>query len=76
MLAGEKIEGSNSLASDLTIEELDATTRIVAVAGVHPFIKALEMGADAINGGRTSDVCVFASAAIYEGFGKHRILHR
>ena len=56
MLAGEKIEGLNS-RSDLTIEELDATTRIVAVAGVHPFIKALEMGADVIIGGRTSDAC-------------------
>lgn len=67
MLAGETIEGLNS-RTDLTLEELDATTRIVAVAGVHPFIKALEMGADVIIGGRTSDACVFASAAIYEGF--------
>ncbi|MCD8169730.1 MAG: DUF1446 domain-containing protein, partial [Clostridiales bacterium] len=67
MLAGETIEGLNS-RTDLTMEELDATTRIVAVSGVHPFIKALEMGADVIIGGRTSDACVFASAAIYEGF--------
>lgn len=67
MLAGEKIEGLDSRAN-LTIEELDKTDRIVAVAGVHPFIKALEMGADVIIGGRSSDVAVFASAAIYEGF--------
>ena len=67
MLAGEKIEGLDG-RTDLTIEELDKTDRIVAVAGVHPFIKALEMGADVIIGGRSSDVAVFASAAIHEGF--------
>lgn len=67
MLAGEQIEGLDG-RTNLTIEELDKTNRIVAVAGVHPFIKALEMGADVIIGGRSSDVAVFASAAIYEGF--------
>lgn len=67
MLNGEVIEGLDS-RSDLTIEELDKTDRIVAVAGVHPFIKALEMGADVIIGGRSSDACVFAAPAIYEGF--------
>ena len=40
----------------------------MAVAGVHPFIKALEMGADVIIGGRSSDCAVFAAPAIYEGF--------
>ena len=52
----------------LTLEALEQTERIVAVAGVHPFIKALEMGADVIIGGRSSDVAIFASPAIYEGF--------
>jgi hypothetical protein len=67
MEAGEAIEGLDS-RSNLTLEELDKTDRIVAVAGVHPFIKALEMGADVIIGGRSSDACVFAAPAIYEGF--------
>lgn len=53
---------------DLTVEELNRTDRIVAVAGVHPFIKALEMGADVIIGGRSSDCAIFAAAAIHEGF--------
>ena len=52
----------------LTEEELDKTDRIVAVAGVHPFIKALEMGADVIIGGRSSDAAIFAAPAIHEGF--------
>ncbi len=67
MLAGEDIEGLDSRAN-LTIEELDKTDRIVAVAGVHPYIKALEMGADVIIGGRSSDAAVFAAPALYEGF--------
>ncbi len=67
MLAGEDIEGLDS-RSNLTIEELDKTDRIVAVAGVHPYIKALEMGADVIIGGRSSDAAVFAAPALYEGF--------
>lgn len=64
---GVIIEGLDS-RSNLTIEELDKTDSIVAVAGVHPYIKALEMGADVIIGGRSSDACVFAAPAIFEGF--------
>jgi hypothetical protein len=67
MESGEVVEGLDG-RSNLTIEELDKTNRIVAVAGVHPFIKALEMGADVIIGGRSSDVAVFAAAGIHEGF--------
>lgn len=67
MLSGTEIKGLDERSS-LTIEELDKTERIVAVAGVHPFIKALEMGADVIIGGRSSDCAVFAAPAIYEGF--------
>ena len=67
MEAGDVIEGLDG-RTNLTFEELDKTDRIVAVAGVHPFIKALEMGADVIIGGRSSDVAVFASACIHEGF--------
>lgn len=64
---GQVIQGLDS-REDLTIEELDGTERIVAVAGVHPYIKALEMGADVIIGGRSSDIALFAAPAIYEGF--------
>ena len=67
MNKGEAIEGLDS-RSNLALEELDKTDRIVAVAGVHPFIKALEMGADVIIGGRSSDAAIFAAPAIYEGF--------
>ena len=48
--------------------ELDATERIVAMAGVHPFIELLVRSADVIIGGRSSDACVFAAPAIHRGF--------
>lgn len=65
--AGITIEGLDG-RPPLTVEDIEATTRVVAVAGVHPFIKALEMGADVIIGGRSSDAAVFAAPAIFEGF--------
>jgi hypothetical protein len=53
---------------DLTLAELDATEHVVAVAGVHPFIKLLDMGADVIIGGRSSDCAIFAAPAIRAGY--------
>lgn len=67
MEEGVIIEGLDGRAN-LTFEELEKTDRIVAVAGIHPYIKALEMGADVIIGGRSSDVAIFAAPAIKEGF--------
>lgn len=67
MKNGDVVEGLDG-RKNLTFEELDSTDRIVAVAGVHPFIKALEMGADVIIGGRSSDIAIFAAPAIKEGF--------
>ena len=64
---GIVIEGLDS-REPATRQTIDATTRAVAVAGVHPFIKALEQGADVIIGGRSSDAAVFAAPAIFEGF--------
>jgi hypothetical protein len=51
----------------LTEAELDATDRIVAMAGVHPYLKLLGMGADVIIGGRSSDCALFAAAALHRG---------
>ncbi|MCG8513614.1 MAG: DUF1446 domain-containing protein [Halanaerobiales bacterium] len=50
------------------LADLQKTDRIVAVAGIHPYIKALKMGADVIIGGRSSDCAVFAAPAIFEGY--------
>lgn len=63
------IEGLDG-RQDLTKEDLDKTERIVAVAGVHPFMKLLEMGADVIIGGRSSDPTIFAAPALLNGFSE------
>lgn len=65
--AGESIEGLDG-RHDLTEDELESTDRIVAMAGIHPYVKALDMGADVIIGGRSSDAAVFAAPAIRAGF--------
>ena len=67
MRAGEAIAGLDGFV-DLTEAELDATDRIVAMAGVHPFVELLSRGADVIIGGRSSDAAVFAAPAIHHGF--------
>jgi hypothetical protein len=67
MRDGTTVEGLDAHKA-LTESELDATERIVAMAGVHPFIDLLQRGADVIIGGRSSDCCVFAAPAIHHGF--------
>ncbi len=66
---GVKIQGLDKYPP-LTLENLEQTERIVAVAEAHPFMKALEMRADVIIGGRSSNIAVFASPVIYEGFSE------
>jgi Acyclic terpene utilisation family protein AtuA len=67
MREGDPVRGLDN-RPDLTEAELDATDRIVAVAGVHPYIKLLDMGADVIIGGRSSDCAIFAAPAIRAGY--------
>jgi len=67
MRSGDRVLGLDA-HKDLVESELDATERIVAMAGVHPFIELLKQGADVIIGGRSSDSCVFAAPAIHHGF--------
>jgi len=64
---GEAVAGLNG-RSDLTMEDLEATDRIVAMAGIHPYNALLDMGADVIIGGRSSDLAICAGPAIRAGF--------
>ena len=65
--AGHRITGLGGFP-DLEPEEIDRATRIVAVAGVHPFIRLLDMGADVIIGGRCGDINFTAAPCIRAGF--------
>jgi hypothetical protein len=67
MRAGESVMGLEGFET-LTEQTLGSTERVVAMAGVHPFIELLKQGADVIIGGRSSDSCVFAAPAIHHGF--------
>ena len=64
---GERIKGLDNRA-DLTMADLKKTTRVVAMAGIHPFIRLLDRGADVIIGGRSSDSVIFAAPAIRAGY--------
>jgi hypothetical protein len=65
--AGGSIAGLDG-RSTLDRTTLSATDRVVAVAGIHPYIKLLDQGADVIVGGRSSDCAIFAAPAIRRGF--------
>ena len=67
--AGSPIRGLDA-REDLSESELDATQRIVAMAGVHPFLKLLQAGCDVIIGGRSSDSAIFAAAALHRGIAE------
>ncbi len=67
MAKGDAVEGLDG-RDTLSADELEATDRIVAVAGVHPYMKLLDDGADVIIGGRSSDCAIFAAPAIRNGY--------
>jgi len=67
--AGDQITGLDRRPT-LDLATLDATERVVAMAGIHPYIKLLDQGADVIIGGRSSDCAIFAAPAIRRGFPK------
>jgi hypothetical protein len=66
MAAGETIAGLDGRDA-LDTTTLAATDRIVAVAGVHPYMALLDAGADVIIGGRSSDCAIFAAPALRAG---------
>jgi len=67
IVAGDGITGLDG-RPQLDLAALNATERIVAMAGIHPYIKLLDEGADVIIGGRSSDCAIFAAPAIRQGF--------
>ena len=58
MRRGDVVEGLDG-RRPLTEDELDETSRIVAMAAAHPYVKLLQQRADVIIGGRSSDSCRF-----------------
>ena len=52
----------------MTLDDVCATSNLVAVMGAEPIVRSLEMGADVVITSRTSDCCVFAAPAMIAGF--------
>jgi hypothetical protein len=67
LASGDTVAGLDGRPA-LDAATLNATNRIVAVAGIHPYVKLLDQGADVIIGGRSSDCAIFAAPAIRQGF--------
>jgi hypothetical protein len=74
LASGKTLAGLGGFA-ELTEDEIDRATRIVAVAGVHPFLKLLEMGVDVIIGGRCGDINFTAGPCIHHGFPEALAYH-
>lgn len=71
---GKVIMGLGGLPA-LTLEVIENAERIVAMAGVHPSIKLLDMGADVIIAGRCGDITIIAAPAIRAGFPEGLAYH-
>ncbi|MGH8617190.1 MAG: acyclic terpene utilization AtuA family protein [Burkholderiales bacterium] len=72
--AGEAFTGLGGFP-DLTATEMEKATRVVAVAGVHPFLKLLDAGADVIIAGRCGDINFTAAPCIHAGFPEPLAYH-
>ena len=63
------------LVPPLTHEAIDASPYIVAQAGVEPFIRALEAGAQVVLAGRAYDPACFSALPIMKGYDEGLALH-
>ncbi len=52
---------------ELTLETVDASSRIVAMMGLAPYQQALSEGADVVIAGRSSDAAIFAALPLMRG---------
>lgn len=62
-------------APKLSMEDLEATTHVVAQMGIEPFIAAFDEEPDVILAGRTYDPVCFAALAIKRGYDTALSLH-
>lgn len=70
-----RVVDSNKLVENLTEEEVDAATRIVAQMGPEPIMKALDMDVDGVITGRALDVGVHMSYLLHAGFERGDAAH-
>lgn len=71
--ANEEIEGLG--VGPLTPEAVSKATRVVAMMGVEPYLRALDAGADVVLAGRSCDDAIFAAYPLRAGFPKGLCYH-
>jgi hypothetical protein len=74
-LMQKKIKVHSPNVPELTEEGIDQSIRIVAQAGVEPYMEALNEEVDVVIAGRSSDTSIFASYPIYKGYDKGLAIH-
>lgn len=62
-------------APALDEEVIERSTHIVGMAGIEPFIEALEHGADVVIAGRSSDTSVFSAMPVMHGLNPATVWH-
>lgn len=66
---------SLATGENLTLDDIDRTDHVVAMMGVEPIVRALELGADVVVAGRACDDAIFAALPIWKGYPKALSLH-
>lgn len=74
-LVQKKIKVHSQNVPELTEEVVDQSVRIVAQAGVEPYINALCEGVDIVITGRSSDTSIFAAYPIHKGYDRGLAFH-
>ena len=54
---------------------IDRSAHIVGMAGIEPFVEALEHGAEVIIAGRSSDTSIFSAMPVMQGFNPATVWH-
>jgi len=60
---------------ELTEQVIDRSTHIVGMAGIEPFVEALENGAEVVIAGRSSDTSVFSAMPVMRGLNPATVWH-
>jgi hypothetical protein len=62
-------------APELDEAVIDRSTHIVGMAGIEPFVEALENGADVVIAGRSSDTSIFSAMPVMRGLNPATVWH-
>jgi hypothetical protein len=62
-------------APDLDEKVIDRSAHIVGMAGIEPFVEALEHGAEVVIAGRSSDTSIFSAMPVMRGINPATVWH-